>query len=448
MARENKKKKKNAKEQWLPNNKAFFLIKKAIPKNKYLNDIRIGELDISFLIIILVLLVCGLLMMYSASYAWAINENLSADYYFKRQLMMAGIGMAGLIVLSSKLFDYHFLKNHFITYGYFALCVVGMLIIHIPGVGVSDGGASRWIDLGFFTIQPSEFMKLAIIMLFAHMIANNHSKMNTFTYGIMPYCIVLFAVAILMLIQPHLSGTIIICAIAAFMMLIGGSNLKHLGLLVILGVGAVILVAFMMYKMGYDYIYNRIQSWLYTFADENKDVAWQTRNSLIAIGSGGLFGLGLGNSRQKFLYLPESKNDFVFSIFCEEFGFVGAVVVITMFIALIYVGFKIAANAPDKYGMMLCSGIIVQIGLQAMLNIAVVSNVAPNTGISLPFFSYGGSALVLQLIEMGIVLNISRQSIPSKGRADSDDILSDREKAQINKAKKALGADPKYRNNK
>ena len=169
------------------------------------------------------------------------------------------------------------------------------------------------------------------------------------------------------------------------------------------------------------------------------------RTSLIAIGSGNVFGLGLGNSRQKFLYLPESKNDFVFSIVCEELGFFGAAVVIILFLLLVFRGFSIAGNAPDKFGMLLASGLVIQIGLQAMLNIAVVTNTIPNTGISLPFFSYGGSALIMQLAQMGIVLNISRQSIPSKERPDADDAAAELERKQVAEAKKTLGANAKVR---
>ena len=214
----------------------------------------------------------------------------------------------------------------------------------------------------------------------------------------------------------------------------------------IAGLAAFALVVLILYQSGkFDYINERIISWLFTFEPENKQIAWQTRNSLIAIGSGNVFGLGLGNSRQKFLYLPESKNDFVFSIVCEELGFFGAAVVIILFLLLVFRGFSIAGNAPDKFGMLLASGLVIQIGLQAMLNIAVVTNTIPNTGISLPFFSYGGSALIMQLAQMGIVLNISRQSIPSKERPDADDAAAELERKQVAEAKKTLGANTKVR---
>ncbi len=406
-----------------------------MPKSSYLNDIRIGEIDIPFLMLILILLVFGLIMMYSASYAWAIHDGKEADFYFTRQLMMSGIGLAVMIFIASPLFDYHILKHPVVTFGIFGLCVAMMFAVLL--MGTTDGGATRWLKLGPIQFQPSEIMKLAVIMLFAHMISANHKNIQTFKYGIVPYVLILLFVAVLTLAQPHLSGTIIICTIAIVMMFVGGVNLKYFVPMCITGIVGLTAAAYIMYKFGdFEYINNRIQGWLYTFADENRDIAWQTRNSLIAIGSGGVFGLGLGNSRQKFLYLPESQNDFVFSIVCEELGFVGAAVVIILFLMLIFRGFSIAENAPDKYGMLLTTGLVIQIGIQALLNIAVVSNAIPNTGISLPFFSYGGTALIMQLAQMGIILNISRQSIPRKGKADTDD----KELHEIQEAKNRLGA--------
>jgi cell division protein FtsW len=197
------------------------------------------------------------------------------------------------------------------------------------------------------------------------------------------------------------------------MMFVGGTNVKHLIILGILAVLGVALVAFILIEVnGVTYIQNRMLSWTDPFNEElSQDETWQTKNSLIAIGSGGWFGLGLGNSRQKFLYLPESQNDFVFAVVCEELGFVGALLVIILFLLFIIRGFFIAAKAPDKFGMMIVVGLTVQIGLQALLNIAVVTNTIPNTGVSLPFFSYGGTALIMQLAQMGIILNVSRQSI-------------------------------------
>ncbi len=428
--------KAEAKPKRLPNNKTWF--KAFMPKNKYLEDIRFGEVDIPFLILVMVLLVFGLIMMYSASYAWAIHKGQTPDYYFQRQLLWSALGLGVMIVIASPIFDYHILRHPLITFGLFGVTVVLMILV-IAGVGsITDGGATRWIEIGGISFQPSELMKLAVIMLFASLISANYRKMQTIKGGIVPYISILVFVSALMIAQPHLSGTIIICAIGVSMMFIGGVKKRHFIPLLIIGVAGLTAIAYAMYKVGnFDYISNRIVSWLYTFEPEYKDIAWQTRNSLIAIGSGGVFGLGLGNSRQKFLYLPESQNDFVFSIICEELGFIGALVVIILFLMLIFRGFSIAENAPDKYGMLLASGLIIQIGIQAFLNIAVVSNTIPNTGISLPFFSYGGTALILQLAEMGIILNISRQSIPKKEKPDSDNA----EERAVQNAKNALGAE-------
>lgn len=422
----------------LQNNKTFF--KFLMPKSSYLENIRVGEIDIPFLILILVLLVFGLIMMYSSSYAWAISEDLAPDYYFKRQLMMAGIGLASMIFLASPFFDYHIFKHPAITFGFFGVCIVLMLLLHLPQFSNDKAEAERWFQIGKFSFQPSELMKLAMIMLFAHMISSNHKNKDTFQYGILPYLAIIGGVAFLTMWQRHLSGTIIICCIGLAMMFIGGANLKYfIPLCITGGAGMVGLIYLLMQSDKFSYVSDRIIGWLYTFDNSYNVDTWQTRNSLIAIGSGGVFGLGLGNSRQKFLYLPESKNDFIFAIVCEELGFLGASVVLILFLMLIFRGFSISENAPDKYGMLLSSGLVIQIGVQALLNIAVVTNTIPNTGISLPFFSYGGSALVMQLAEMGIVLNVSRQSMPRKGKADSSNAAEEMELAQIQSAKNQLG---------
>lgn len=428
-----KKPPKQKKPKRLQNNKTWF--KFLMPKSGYLEDIRIGEIDTPFLILVVILLVFGIIMMYSASYAWAIHDDLEADYYFTRQLRFAALGLAAMLIISSPVFDYHILRHPLITYGFFA--VTGVLMAVVLIMGRITGGAQRWLEVGdSFSFQPSELMKLALILLFAHMISANYKNIKTFRYGILPYVLILGTVSAMMIAQPHLSGTIIICCIGLLMMFVGGVNMKYYAPLCIVGAAAMALVMILLYQGGYDYVEERFESWLHTWEPQNRDIAWQTRNSLIAIGSGGLFGLGLGNSRQKFLYLPESQNDFVFSIVCEELGFVGAAVVIILFLMLVFRGFKIAENAPDKYGMLLATGLVIQIGIQALLNIAVVSNCIPNTGISLPFFSYGGTALVLQLAQMGIVLNISRQSIPRKEKPDADE----EELRRIQDAKDTLAA--------
>ncbi|MGN0641767.1 MAG: FtsW/RodA/SpoVE family cell cycle protein [Huintestinicola sp.] len=386
-------------------------------KKKKRSNIHVGEIDVTFLIIVMILLVIGVIMMYSASYAWALNDGFPSDYYFVHQVQMALLGV-GIMIIAC-FFDYHWIKKF--TFVVFIGCLVLMLLCFVPALQVKTEDAARWIDLGFIQFQPSELMKLGLIILFAQMISSNSSRMGTIKYGIIPYVIVLGIVGLLLLAQRHVSGLVIICSIGIVLMFVGGVKLKHfLGMCGIVGALGIVGAMVMSKLMDVNYLYTRFEVWLDPFAADSDD-AWQIKNSLIAIGSGGAVGMGLGNSRQKFLYLPQSKNDFVFSIVCEELGFVGASVVIILFLLLILRGFTIAANAPDKYGMLLATGITFQIGIQALLNIAVVTNAIPNTGISLPFFSYGGTALVMQLAEMGIVLNISRQSIPDKETENADD---------------------------
>ena len=377
----------------------------------YTEKLSVGPIDYTFLLIVMILLVMGIIMMFSAGYAWAIAEGGTGTDYVQNQIIMAGIGLVGMFLAS--FFDYHRFKNPLISYGFFLFCVI-LLILCLGGPFADPHNNSyRWVKFpGIPAFQPSELMKLAIILLFAYIISANYSKMKYFRFGIIPFVAILIIMIVLMMQQPHLSGTIIICAIGLIMMFVGGSRFAHLLLIALAGVILLgIVVLYLAETRGFGYFEKRFVSWLDPFNMEAADDTWQTRNSLIAIGSGGIFGLGLGNSRQKFLYLPEAKNDFVFAVVCEELGFVGAVMVIILFLLLVFRGMYIASKAPDKYGMMVALGLTVQIGLQALLNIAVVTNTIPNTGVSLPFFSYGGTALIMQLVQMGIVLNISRQSI-------------------------------------
>ena len=272
-------------------------------------------------------------------------------------------------------------------------------------------GAKRWIELGPLTFQPSEIAKFAVILMFASMVALYGEKMRSFRYGILPFAAVLGVVAALMVLEPHLSGTILILSIGAVMMFVGGTDLKWFLLLLcvlVAAVGIVVLIPGVI-----EYAQSRFQYWLDPFSDA-QGKGFQTIQSLLAIGSGGFMGLGLGNSRQKYLYIPEPQNDFVFSIVCEELGFVGAAIIVILFALLVWRGFVIAIRAKDKFGSMLAVGLTTQVGLQALLNIAVVTNTIPNTGISLPFFSYGGSALIMLLAQMGVVLSVSRQAALEK----------------------------------
>ncbi len=382
------------------------------PSKGYKEKYATGPMDFPFFLIIMVLLVMGIIMMFSAGYAWAITKSNDGMNYVSHQLVMAIIGLVGMFFAS--FFDYHWLRKPIIAYGFFGICTVLLILCRVGPFQYTRGEAHRWLKIGPMpAFQPSELMKLAIILLFSYLISVNYTKMKQFKYGVVPFMMFLGIVAGLMMMQPHLSGTIIICAIGVIMMYVGGTRFTHLLTIVLIGAAALAGAVFILMEVkGLGYFETRFLSWTDPFNEEAaQDDVWQTRNSLIAIGSGGLFGLGLGNSRQKFMYLPEAQNDFVFAVVCEELGFIGACLVIIFFLIFTIRGFYIASKAPDKFGMMLAVGLTVQISLQALLNIAVVTNTIPNTGVSLPFFSYGGTALIMQLVQMGIILNISRQSI-------------------------------------
>lgn len=367
-----------------------------------------GNLDISFLCIVIVLLVIGIVMMFSAGYAIAVSKGHTGTYYVSRQIIFAIIGLFVMFVLSY--WDYHFFAKRWVAFSIFGVALVLLALVLTPlGYG-TDAGIKRWLGFGSFSFQPSEIMKFGIIVLFSYLISNNYDKMKKFKTGIVPYLLILIVVSGLMMLEPHLSGTLLICFIGVVIIFVGGARFVHM--LALGGIGLVGLAGVILYKSvveGFGYFQERIQGWQDPFSDA-ADKTWQTCQSLIAIGSGGVFGLGLGESRQKYLYLPESQNDFVFAIVCEELGFVGAVTVILLFALFVFRGMLIASNAKDKFGMLMCVGLTIQVGIQAFLNIAVASNFMPNTGISLPFFSYGGTSLIMLLAQMGIILNISRQA--------------------------------------
>lgn len=372
-----------------------------------------NDLDGVLLGVVIALLVIGILMMFSASYPAAIEDGMSGTYYATRQLAFAGAGLVLMGILS--VVPYQFFSKLWVSGSAFAASVIMLILVLIPGVGKTVNGATRWIQFGGdggITFQPSEMMKIAIVLFFSMLIIRNEHRMKTFWYGIVPYMLMLGLIAGLMMKEPHLSGTLIIGVLALTLIFVGGARPTHFAILIAVGaVGLTVVVLYLMHSKGIGYFQNRILSWLDPFNEKYmQDETWQTCQSLIAIGSGGMFGLGLGASRQKYQYLPEAQNDFVFAILCEEFGFVGAFTVILLFCLLIFRGFYIAAKAKDKFGMLVAVGFTMHIGLQALLNIAVVSNAIPNTGISLPFFSYGGTALMMQLAEMGVLLNISRQA--------------------------------------
>ena len=366
--------------------------------------IRFTGVNMTFAIVVLFLLGIGIVMMFSASYAIAINEDKPGYYYAQRQAIFGVIGLAAMV--GASLIDYHVFQRFGVAAAAYLGSVVLLILVKIIGTDLGTG-CTRWIRLpGGMTFQPSELAKFAIVISFAYLIDINFDRMKKFRYGTMPFMILLGIIAILLMIEPHLSCTLLIAAMGIILMFIGGSRFKHLALTGGVGLAGIALwVAAKVLTGKQTYFLKRLEPWFHPF---ESDDAYQTQQSLIAIGSGGIFGLGMGESRQKYLYLPESENDFVFSIICEELGFVGAVTVILLFVLLVAQGFHIATHSKDRFGMLVACGFTLQIGLQAFINIGVVSNLLPNTGISLPFFSYGGTALMMQLFEMGIVLNISR----------------------------------------
>ena len=359
-------------------------------------------LDLPFLCILLLLLSLGLLMLFSAGYAVALYRRGDAYTYIRPQLLFAALGLVAMYAAS--LVDYHIW--HKLAWPLMGLSLLLLVIVlFMP----EYNGCKRWIVLpGLGTLQPSEIAKFAVVLVFSHIISLNHDRMQGFAAGVLPFGILLGLVAVLMLLEPHLSGTLLILSIGAVLMFVGGTGLRWFALAGGLGVGAVFAAVLTLPQLV-PYAADRLSSWRDPFADPLGE-GHQTIQSLYAIASGGIAGLGLGNSRQKYLYVPEPQNDFIFSILCEELGFVGAALVIFLFLLLLLRGITLAVRARDKFGALLVVGFVVQVVLQAILNIAVVTNTIPNTGISLPFFSSGGTSLLMLLGEMGIVLSVSRQT--------------------------------------
>ena len=376
-------------------------VKQTIKKKKLLKS----SFDLPFFVLVVILLLLGLVMMFSASYADAYyHHNRDSYFYIRKQVIWAAFGVFVMFIMA--FFDYHKLhKFAWLLMGVtYALLVV---VLFMPEVNK----VHRWIVYGPINIQPSEIAKFAVILLFAHMISifatKSENKMKTFKNGVLPFVLILASICGLMVLEPHLSGTIIILLIGFSLMFVGGTAIRWFA-----AGGSIAVISLLIIVIGThftDYAKIRLITWLNPFSDPT-DKGWQTIQSLYAIGSGGIMGLGLGQSRQKYMYISEPQNDFIFPIICEELGLVGAVIVIVLFALLVWRGYVIAMRAPDRFGSLLTIGLVTQVGLQAILNIAVVTNTVPNTGISLPFFSYGGSSLVMLLFQMGIILSVSRYS--------------------------------------
>ncbi len=385
-----------------------------------------GSMDIPFLIILMTIVTVGLIMLFSASYTYSYYNRGSSTQIFTRQLFFAVIGIVLMFAISKIRYEYLRLVA-IIAFGasLFLLVIVLFLPEYKPGF-------KRWINLGFTTFQPSEIAKIGLIMILAFFLERNYKgvtgkipsemtlckKIGEFTDGrvmvyksftsVICYGMIILLFAGLVYLENHVSGTILMLALGVTVLWLGEVRGRWFAVgTVVVVIAVIVLIANP--KILEAYAGERIIAWL------DKDYSpmgarWQTNNSLYAIGSGGFLGTGLGQSKQKHLYVSEPQNDFIFSIVCEELGFVGATAIIFLFALLVYRGIKIGMNAKDRFGALLCMGIVFQIGIQVALNIGVVSDLLPNTGISLPFFSAGGTSLVILLCEMGMVLSISRSA--------------------------------------
>ena len=362
---------------------------------------RSGRIDRNFLALVLVLLLMGVVMVLSSSYPRAYYDPSgvtggNAAYYFVRQLVFALLGV-GLMFLCSRI-PMALYRRWAGAFFVFTL----LLLALVPFIGVKANGSRRWLGVGGLTLQPSELLKLAVILLFAVLICRYREKMTSFRRGILPFAGLLGMSVGLLILEPHFSASIIVLAVGAAMLFLGGVRLGwFLAAGAALGGGLGVLMMFFPYASG------RISTWRDPFASSS-DEGYQIVQSLYSIGSGGLTGLGLGGSRQKFLYLPEEHNDFIFSVLCEELGWLGAALVLGLFALLILRGYWIALHCAERFDLLVCAGITTLLAIQVFFNVAVVTNLLPCTGISLPLFSYGGTALLIQLGEMGIVLSASR----------------------------------------
>ena len=384
-----------------------------------------GPVDLPFLMLVLMLTGIGVVMVFSASFATAFYVNDNPTYYFMRQLLFAVAGIAIMYVTSRINYQSYRWMSVFVL----GIAFISLLLVFTPlGWGREEVGAQRWVYIGPINFQPSEIAKLGVVLYFASRLSKRNTekprRLNPRSVlsgplgflqrigflELVPYILILGAVAGLMLLEPHMSGTILILVGGAAVLFAAGIKLYWFvggGALAAAGLGFIITAT--------PYMTSRIELWKDPWSDP-LGKGFQTIQSLYAIGSGGLLGLGLGKSRQKFLYLPEPENDFIFSIVCEELGLVGASVVLILFALLIIRGYWIAIHARDRFGALLVVGFTTLLAVQVFLNIAVVTNFMPTTGISLPFFSYGGTALVIQLAEMGVILGVSRQiTAPKQG---------------------------------
>jgi len=360
---------------------------------------RGATVDIPFLILVLMLLAVGLVMLYSASYA---QSEYDTGYeistrYLQKQAVCAAIGLAAMWFFSR-------IPAHFwyrLAWPLYGISIV--LLLSVLVIGEEVNGARRWINLAGIQFQPSEVAKFTMILLFARLTRTFGPDAKTFRYGVLGFGMALLGILVPLALEKHLSAIMLMGMVAVVMMFVAGTHPKWL----LAGAGAaVVFVVIYVSFMGY--AGDRITAWLHPEADPG-DTGYQILQSLYAIGSGGVFGLGLGKSKQKYLYLPFQYNDYIFAIICEELGLFGAALIMALFSAAILRGYWIALRSSDRFSTVLAAGLVTLIAVQTILNLGVVTNLLPSTGIALPFFSYGGTALAVNLGEMGIVLSISRQ---------------------------------------
>ncbi|MBI4642594.1 MAG: putative lipid II flippase FtsW [Deltaproteobacteria bacterium] len=353
--------------------------------------------DHLILISALTLLGLGLTMVFNASTVMAQAQYQDPYYFIKRQALYALLGIGVLFL--GRTVDYH--RYQRLAYPFLFLSLICLVLVFIPGIGGKVRGAARWLKLGPFTLQPSEFAKLAVALFLAYSLTKKQEKMKFFSIGFLPHMMVAGVFIILVGLEPDFGTAITIAAIVFTMLFIGGTRLTHIMLALGSGVGlAVIMVLRDPKKMGR--VFSYLDPWKY-----GQDVGYQLKQSLLAIGSGGLWGMGPGQSRAKLFYLPDAHTDFIISIFSEETGFLGVMLVLILFGVLVYRGFLLSFRAPDSFGSYLALGLTLLIGLPAVINLGVVSGIFPTKGLSLPFLSYGGSSLLANLLAVGILLNIS-----------------------------------------
>lgn len=370
---------------------------KSTAKKKTLN---LGELDYTLLFLIILVVVVGLIVLLSASAPAGKRIYDDSYYYFKRQLLFVIFGFVGMFVVSAVDLE----KYIPLIPKAFLACVILLVLVLIPGVGVEANGARRWLNIPFVQLQPSELMKPVIAMYIAYLVKIRLVDLKSKKGNIV--CLGIIAiVALLLMLETHLSGTIVIVGIAMCVMIAGGTPIKPI-VLIVIGAVAIMFV----YLQFDDVRMARITSLFDPFADA-KGAGYQISQSIYAIGSGRIFGLGLGESVQKYSNLPEPYNDFIFAIVCEELGFVGATIIVLLFVALFLRAIRVAMNAPDVWSSLVCVGIAAQLGIQTVLNMGVATSLIPNTGVSLPFFSYGGTSIMTLLLEMGVLLNVSRRAV-------------------------------------